>query len=130
MKQLLLSLAFVLAAHFLYASAGTNTTNGTCVSGTVLDANTKKPLAEVTVVAVHANNKTETVTTNAQGQFRIVSLPQGTYTLRLSKEDYKNEKKEVVLKPETSIRVTVEMVAEELETTSHRSWWDKFDLYL
>ncbi len=96
-----------------------------------MDASTKKPLAEVTVVAVNASNKSEVVTTNAQGQFKISSLPQGTYTIKLSKDDYKNyEKKEIVVKSEGTTKVTVEMVAETLENNSHRSWWDKYDLYL
>ncbi len=134
MKKLLIAAIFTLGAQLSFASAGNNaapSSTTTCVSGTVVDASTKKPLADVTVIAVTANSKSEVVTTNAQGQFKISSLAQGTYTIKLSKDDYKNqEKKDVVVKPENSTKITVEMVAETLETNSHRSWWDKYDLYL
>jgi hypothetical protein len=134
MKKILIAAIFTLVAQLSFASAGTNAapSNSTaCVSGTVVDANTKKPLADVTIVAVSGNSKSEVVTTNAQGQFKISSLAQGTYTIKLSKDDYKNQdKKDVVVKPENTTKITIEMVAETLEDNSHRSWWDKFDLYL
>lgn len=131
MKQFILAAVLLVISHCGFASGSTTTTPGNCVSGTVIDASTKKPLENVTIVAVTANAKSETVTTNALGQFKIASLPQGTYTIRVSKDDYKTqEKKDVVVKPDAGARVTVEMVAETLETSSHRSWWDKYDLYL
>lgn len=131
MKKILVAALLLFVAQLGFASAGSNSTNSASVTGTVLDATTKKPLADVTVVAVNGSNKVETVTTNAQGQFKIATLAQGTYTLKLTKEDYKNaDKKEVVIKPEHTTKVTIEMIAEALETNSHRSWWDKYDLYL
>jgi Ca-activated chloride channel homolog len=131
MKKILIATLLLFVAQLGFASAGSNSTNSASVTGTVVDATTKKPLADVTVVAVNGSNKSETVTTNAQGHFKIATLAQGTYTLKLTKEDYKNsEKKEVVIKPENTVKVTVEMVAETLESNSHRSWWDKYDLYL
>jgi hypothetical protein len=131
MKKILITAIFAFIAQLSFATTGSNSTSTASVSGTVLDANTKKPLAEVTVVAVTGNQKSEVATTNALGQFKISSLPQGTYTIKLSKEEYRTtEKKDVVLKPENTAKVTVEMIAETLETNSHRNWWDKFDLYL
>jgi Ca-activated chloride channel homolog len=131
MKKILFAALLLFVAQLGFASAGSNSTNSACVTGTVVDATTKKPLADVTVVAVNGSNKVETVTTNAQGQFKIATLAQGTYTLKLTKEDYKNtDKKEVVIKPEQTTKLTIEMIAEALETNSHRSWWDKYDLYL
>jgi hypothetical protein len=131
MKKILFAAILTFIAQLSFASTGSNSNSSASVSGTVVDATTKKPLADVTVVAVTANQKSEVVTTNALGQFKISSLAQGTYTIRLAKDDYKSaEKKDVVVKPENSTKVTVEMIAEELETSSHRSWWDKFDLYL
>jgi 5-hydroxyisourate hydrolase-like protein (transthyretin family) len=131
MKKILLAALLLCIAQLGFAS-GTNTkTTAVSVSGTVVDASTKKPLADVTIVAVNSANKSETVTTNAQGQFKITSLPQGTYTLKLAKDDYKNiDKKEVVIKNDGTTKLTIEMVAETLENNSHRSWWDKYDLYL
>lgn len=131
MKKLLIAAILVCLAHVGFASAGTNSNSSAAVTGTVVDATTKKPLADVTIVAVNGSNKSEVVTTNAQGQFRIHSLANGTYTIKLSKDDYKNqEKKEIVVKTDNTTRVTIEMVAETLENNSHRSWWDKYDLYL
>jgi hypothetical protein len=96
-----------------------------------VDASTKKPLADVTVIAVNGNTKSEVVTTNAQGQFKIVSLAQGTYTIKLSKEEYKSqEKKDVAIKPESTTKVTIEMIPDPVEDDSHKSWWDKYDLYI
>jgi hypothetical protein len=131
MKKILFAAIFIFFTKLGFAAPGTNSNSSPSVSGTVVDAATKKPLADVTVIAVTGNQKSEAVLTNALGQFKIPSLAQGTYTIRLSKDDYKtSERKEVVVKPETSTKVTVEMVAETLETDSYRSWWDKFDLYL
>lgn len=130
MKKILFIAFLICAAQFGFASAGSNSTNSASVTGTVLDASTKKPLADVTIVAVNGANK-ETVTTNSQGQFKIHTLPQGSYTLKVSKEEYKSsEKKEVVVKTDQTTKVTIEMVAETMDANSHRSWWDKYDLYL
>jgi len=132
MKKTLVVALLMFIANFGFASAGNNsTTSGNCVSGTVIDASTKKPLADVTIVAVSGNTKSEVVTTNAQGQFKISSLTQGTYVIKLSRDDYKSqEKKDVVVKADAGTKLNIEMVAEALESNSHRSWWDKYDLYL
>jgi hypothetical protein len=131
MKKILFAAIFTFFAQVSFASPGTNSNSTASVSGTVVDATTKKPLADVTVVAVTGNQKSEVVTTNALGQFKIVSLAQGTYTIKLAKEDYKSaEKKDVVVKTESGTKLSVEMIAETLEADSYRSWWDKFDLYL
>src|SRR5687768_12699218 len=98
MKKILFAALLLCIAQLGFASGTNSKTNSVSVSGTVVDASTKKPLAEVTIVAVNGSNKSEVVTTNAQGQFKISSLPQGTYTLKVSKDDYKNhDKKEVIV---------------------------------
>lgn len=131
MKKIIFAVLFLCIVQLGFASGSSSKTTPVSVSGTVIDASTKKPLADVTIVAVSGSNKSEIVTTNAQGQFKISSLPQGTYTLKISKDDYKNlDKKEVVVKSDGTTKVTIELVAEALETNSHRSWWDKYDLYL
>jgi Ca-activated chloride channel homolog len=131
MKKILFAALLLCIAQLGFASGSASRTNSVSVSGIVVDANTKKPLADVTVVAVNGSSKSEVVTTNAQGQFKISSLPQGTYTLKVSKDDYKNhDKKEVVVKTDNTTKVNIELVAETLENNSHRSWWDKYDLYL
>lgn len=131
MKKIIFAALLLCIAQLGFASGSSSKTTTISVTGTVIDASTKKPLADVTIVAVNSANKSETVTTNSQGQFKISSLPQGTYTLKLAKDDYKNlDKKEVVVKSDGTTKVTIELVAEALENNSHRSWWDKYDLYL
>ena len=131
MKKILFAALLLCIAQLGFASGTNSKSNSLSVTGTVVDANTKKPLADVSVVAVNGSNKSEVVTTNAQGQFKISSLPQGTYTLKLSKDDYKNvDKKDVSIKTDNTSKVTIEMIPESLEANSHRSWWDKYDLYL
>jgi hypothetical protein len=130
MKRILIAAAFVLIAHLGYAVPGNNSNSSPSISGTVVDATTKKPLADVTVVAMIGTTKTEVVTTNAQGQFKISSLVQGTYTLKISKEDYKaQDKKEVVVKPDNTAKVSVELISEGTESNNSRSWWDKYELF-
>jgi Ca-activated chloride channel homolog len=128
MKKILIAAFFTFLTHLSFAAAGSNSTIS--VSGTVLDAVTKKPLSDVTVVAVNGNAKSEMVTTNAQGQFKITSLAQGTYTIKLSKDYYKNqEKKDITVKQETTTKVNIELIPEPIDDDSHKSWWDKYDLY-
>jgi len=131
MKRSLLTLLAVLLVSFTFAGAG-NTTSPN-LSGTVIDASTKKPLADVTIIATSSVIKGEQwITTDAQGNYRVSQLPQGVYTFKFSKEDYTTtEKKEVSIKSQTTTKMNIEMVAETLnEIESRRSWWDKFDIFL
>src|SRR6185436_8239796 len=60
------------------------------LTGTIVDAATKKPLADVVVTATSpALQGEQTVVTDGSGSYRIPNLPPGDYTLRIDKDAYK-----------------------------------------
>jgi len=79
--------------------------------GTVRDALTKEPVAEV-VVTVTAPEKLgeEIVVTDGTGSYRISQLPPGTYQLRFEKKNYRSfEREGVLLDSHKTLRVNIEM---------------------
>nr|WP_223646548.1 von Willebrand factor type A domain-containing protein [Corallococcus sp. EGB] len=89
------------------------------IIGTVIDTETKKPLADVVVTATSPSLVGEqTVVTDANGNFRIPQLPVGTYTVRFERESYKPfARPEVRLPFNRTIRVNVEMLPESFSST-------------
>jgi hypothetical protein len=60
------------------------------LTGTVVDASSKEPLADVVVtVTSPALQGEQTVVTDTSGLYHVPDLPPGVYTLRLDKEHYK-----------------------------------------
>lgn len=94
---------FSLSTLFLFhASAQTLTQT---IRGTVVDQVTKMPLPGATVIILNTDPLTG-ATTDAEGEFKILKIPVGTYTLKVSFVGYKdlvfsniivNSGKEVVL---------------------------------
>jgi hypothetical protein len=97
-------------------------------TGIVIDAMSKKPMADVTIVAKGASlNNEQKVVTDEQGQFSIPSLPAGTYTLRFEKNNYKSvEKKNLVIK-NNSAKLNVELLVNENKEEDHHNWLLKID---
>lgn len=94
-------------------------------SGTVIDASSKKPVADVVVVAKSQSSE-QKFTTNNHGEFTIPSLPDGTYTFRFEKNNYKPvEKKNVVVK-RNAAKINVELLMDETEE-NYRNWLMKID---
>ncbi|HLT29195.1 MAG TPA: TonB-dependent receptor [Myxococcaceae bacterium] len=95
------------------APAWAQTGLGTIV-GTVTDASTKQPVADVVVTATAPTLPGEQiVVTGADGQFRIPQLPAGTYSLRFDKESYRPfVRGGVPLRIDTTVRVNVELLPE------------------
>ncbi|WPB78593.1 mucoidy inhibitor MuiA family protein [Archangium violaceum] len=93
------------------ASSGSNT-----IVGTVVTADTKRPVADVVVTATSPNLLGEQiVVTDAQGQYRIPQLPSGVYTLRFDKESFKPfTRSEFQLRMERTIRVNAELLPESM----------------
>ncbi|HVG60623.1 MAG TPA: TonB-dependent receptor [Hyalangium sp.] len=89
------------------------------ITGTVFDAATKKPVADVVVTATAPGLMGEqVVVTDATGQYRIPQLPPSRYTLRFEKEAFKPyERGEINLRLGTTIRVNVELLPEGLTET-------------
>jgi hypothetical protein len=88
-------------------------------TGTVVDAATKQPIADVVVTATAPGLMGEqVVVTDATGQYRIPQLPPSTYTLRFEKEAYKPyQRGGITLRAGTTIRVNVELLPEGLTET-------------
>lgn len=78
-------------ASLLLSSAALAQTSGTGVlTGVVVDATDKKPVADVVVtVTSPALQGEQIVVTDSAGFYRIPGLPPGDYTLRLEKESFK-----------------------------------------
>lgn len=100
------------------------------VSGNVVDATTKKPLAEVTVTAINTSSKKEhTITTDANGEFKISQLPVGTYKFKFQKDNYRaGEKANVNVKQESPTKLNIEIVNyKDEEIEDQRNWLLKYD---
>ncbi|AKJ07573.1 uncharacterized protein (TIGR02231 family) [Archangium gephyra] len=91
------------------ASAGKST-----ITGTVVTADTKSPVADVVVTATSPNLLGEQiVVTDAQGQYRIPQLPPGVYALRFDKESFKPlMRSEIQVRQDRTLRVNVELLPE------------------
>ena len=71
------------------AQSGTVIT-GAVLTGTVVDASTQRPVPNVLVTATSpALQGEQVVLTDESGTYRVPQLPEGTYTLRFEREDYK-----------------------------------------
>lgn len=90
------------------------------IMGTVLDASTRQPVADVVVVATSpALAGEQVVVTDATGFYRISQLPVGEYTLRLEREDFRPYARTArVLAPDTTLRVNIDMLPEALMAES------------
>lgn len=94
-------------------------------SGIVVDANSGKPMADVVIVAKSVTGE-QKVVTDQKGQFVIPSIPDGTYTLRFEKNNYKSvEKKNVIVKNNTA-KVNVQLSVDDKEEDYH-NWLLKID---
>ena len=87
------------------------------LTGTVVDAATKKPLADVVVtVTSPALQGEQAVVTDSAGVYRIPSLPPGSYTLRLDREAYKPySRADIALRADTTIRVNADLLPQALQ---------------
>lgn len=90
-------------------------------SGTVVDAASKKPVANVTIVA-RGIKRIQKFITNEQGQFRIPVSADSTYTFTFEKSDYKPvEKKNIVIK-DNAANVSIELLQKENGIENHHNW--------
>ncbi len=107
--------AVLLAGSFFGAAA---LAQGTAVlTGTVTDAATKQPVADVVVTATSpALQGEQIVVTDASGLYRIPNLPPGTYTIRLEKEGYKPfSRGDIPVRVDRTIRVNIDLLPEALK---------------
>jgi uncharacterized surface anchored protein len=119
-KLLLLTIVFSAAAFIASANNGPGTGNGTeskntDIEGGVVNADTKKPLANVVITAYVNSKKEKSITTNNNGAYNFDDLKPGTYKLVFEKSGYKKVTKEkVLIHSDEGCRLNVEM-DEELE---------------
>jgi len=130
MHKLLLLFVTLISSHWVMANNGGVEKKGEpMISGTVTDANSKKPIADVSITAIHTITKAEhTISTDINGNFKISQLPLGTYKFKFDKDNYKPiEKNNITVKSENTTKLNIELnnyKDEELEDS--RNWNLKF----
>jgi len=133
MKKLLLFIALAALGKTALAnngSSGKDKAIEPIVSGTVVNASTKKPLADVTITATNTVSKTELiVTTDCNGQYKLSQLPAGTYKFKFEKESFRSvEKNNIAIKLESPMKMNIEIVNyKDEDSDDHRNWPLKFD---
>ena len=87
------------------------------LTGTVTDAASGKPVADVVVTATSpALQGEEIVVTDGSGLYRIPQLPPGVYTLRLEKEQFKPYSRgDITLRVDRTIRLNVQIQPEAIQ---------------
>lgn len=95
------------------------------VSGVVVDATSKKPIAEVTITAIHATTKAEhQISTDINGNFKILQLPNGNYKLKFEKNNYKSvEKNNIAIKQDNTTKLNIEIGVEKAEESYESIIW-------
>jgi hypothetical protein len=91
---------------------------GTAVlTGTVTDASSNAPVADVVVTATSPNLQGEqVVVTDATGSYRIPQLPSGVYTIRLEKETYRPYSRGgIAMRSDATVRVNVQLLPEAIQ---------------
>ena len=84
------------------------------IAGGVVDADTKKPLTNVSVIAYSTSKKEKVVLTDASGNYAFNELKPGTYKLVFEKEGYKKVTRErVTIRPDEGCQINVEMDEED-----------------
>jgi hypothetical protein len=114
-RKPLLLLAFA-TIPTIWANAGTSDPRDDkkgepSISGTVSDAESKKPVQGVIVsISGKGQDKKETITTDASGNFKTNQLMPGEVTIVLEKKGYKTYKKEgVVIKEGMTLKINMDI---------------------
>ena len=116
-KRLALAWGLCLVAALSGSEALAQTTS--VITGTVVDAATKQPIADVVITATAPGLMGEqTVLTDKTGQYRIPQLPPSAYTLRFEAQGFKPyARPNITLRVGVTIRVNVELLPEALSET-------------
>jgi hypothetical protein len=116
MKPKILLLSFICVAGCLQSRASGNDPGEPGksineVSGSIVDANSKKPLKEVTITAYSANKKEKFVLSDEFGHFEFDELKTGTYKLVFEKDGYRKMVREkVFIKTDETFQLRIEMI--------------------
>jgi hypothetical protein len=101
-------------ANATLSQAGNGVETGT-VTGTIVDAETKKPVANVSLSAILQNRGyRKTIVTDAQGNFIMSHVPVGEHIHFIDKRGYKLYRKEgIQVKHGTPLKMYIELLPDE-----------------
>jgi hypothetical protein len=106
--------ATLLALGLFWGAAALAQGATSVLTGNVVDAATKAPVADVVVTATSPSLQGEqVVVTDATGLYRVPQLPPGTYTLRFEKESYRPfARTGIDVAADRTLRLNVELLPE------------------
>src|SRR5262249_42137999 len=109
--------ALVLAATLLPSAALAQGATSV-LTGNVVDAQSRAPIADVVVTATSPGLQGEqVVVTDATGLYRIPQLPLGTYTLRFEKETYRPFTRTAIdVAADRTLRLNIELLPEAIQS--------------
>lgn len=86
------------------------------ITGVVIDANTKRSIADAVVTATSSSLQGEqTVVTDGSGSYRIPNLPAGSYTIQVEAETYKAYTRSgITLKVDQTLKINASLSPTEL----------------
>jgi Carboxypeptidase regulatory-like domain/TonB dependent receptor len=105
------------AVASLLASSSSFAQGSAVLTGTVTDAQTKRPLADVVVtVTSPALQGEQTVVTDASGSYRVPNLPPGDYNLRLDADAFRPYARGgITINARSTLRVNAELLPENVQ---------------
>jgi len=117
MKLLLIALLFCTGSTVSARSTGSNGTDTGTLQGTIIDAETKKPVAHAAFSAtIKKTAFFKEIVTDANGHFKIHHVPAGEHIFVIDKVGYRACKKEaVVVKEGVVLKLEFEVVEAEEE---------------
>jgi hypothetical protein len=82
------------------------------LTGTVVDAATRKPIAGAVVTAVSPQLQgQQVVVTDSTGTYRLPQLPPGVYAVRFEREKYKTQSHgEIALNADQTLRINTSLI--------------------
>ncbi|WP_338863548.1 TonB-dependent receptor [Myxococcus stipitatus] len=105
-------LARGLCLAVLLCGAGALAQGVSVITGTVISAEDKRPLADAVVTATSPKLQGERVVlSDASGLYRLAQLPPGTYTLRVERDGFEPfVRADIVLRLDRTIRVNIQLL--------------------
>ena len=117
MKLLLITILFCTGSTVSAHSTDDNGIDTGTLQGTIIDAETKKPVAHAAFSAtIRKSSFFKEIVTDANGHFKIHHVPAGEHTIVIDKVGYRASKKEaVVVKEGVMLKLEFEVVEAEEE---------------
>jgi hypothetical protein len=124
MRKCALTTFFAVASFAAVACVGGVTDN----NGTVTNAETKRPIENVTIIITgNGLSSEQKIKTDARGNFKLPQLQPGNYKFKFRASDYEILEKTVTIKAQEAIKLNIELKQEE-EVDAIKGWWNKYDL--